>query len=273
MSGGTNYYDASELKDADAFRRSLINGRRFRVAVIDNVKASCLNSPLIDSLVTAKELTGHKLYVGACSTPNYLVFALTGNGLALSRDLAQRTIRILLNEPDRSGGWDDKIDDFLAKHQEKVIADIAAFFDRPKKAMAKHTRWQSWESDVLSRCDSPEVLQNWIASGQQAMDSDRSSADGVADYFAEQIRLLGYSPETQTIHIPNWLAARWLTECSGSNQTLRSANAHIKQLVAGGSLKKLVENPSRRWGRGWLWNAGASEVLYPEIDSRSQNEI
>ncbi len=111
LSGGYYEFDAAEIKEEN-IRKALMNGQRHRVALLDNIKESCISSTTIESLITSATSGGHRLNIGYGSRPNNMTWVMTMNGMSMSRDLAQRTVVIKLAEPRRSGTWDDEVDQF-----------------------------------------------------------------------------------------------------------------------------------------------------------------
>jgi hypothetical protein len=182
------------------------------------------------------------------------------NGISLSRDLAQRTVIIRLYQPSRSGTWDDEVDRFTQEHHEAIVSDVAAFFQRPQKTLTRFTRWASWERAVLSRLNNPEALQKLIEARAATADEDNNTAESIKDYFTEQLRELGYDPDEEVIHLPAEVMRIWLEGATSKDFSKRSSNAHIKQLIDGGSLRNIRINPCRTYGRGWLWNSGNAEA-------------
>jgi hypothetical protein len=253
LTGGNYEFDAKKIEE-ETLRKALVNGEKHRVALLDNVKDSVLSSSIIESLVTSATVAGHRLHVGYGSRPNTITWAVTMNGAAMSRDLAQRAVLIKLTIPVRSGTWDDDVDKFLIDHQEELVSDIAAFFERTPAKLSRWTRWASWEGAILARLKNPDALQRMIENRVAEADEDKATAESIITYFAEQLRDLGYGPESDMVHIPSDIARAWLVESTGKEHSQRSASANIKQLIDGGSLKNFKLNPCRAYGRGWIWN-------------------
>lgn len=254
LTGGCYDFDAKEINETE-LRKKLVNGDTHRIALLDNVRESCLSNATIESLVTSAAIGGHQLHVGYTSRPNTLTWVFTMNGMSLSRDLAQRTVVIKLTEPKRTGTWDDDVDRFIRDHRMDVVADVAAFFDRPASSLERFTRWASWETAILARLDNPKALQKLIERRSGDSDEDHKTALSVKEYFSAQLEDLGFDHENDTIHIPVEIATAWLVEATGKEYSRRSARSTFKGLVDGGSLKNFNENPSRKNGRGWLWNS------------------
>lgn len=277
LSNGSYDIDAKKIDESE-LRKKLVNGETQRVVLLDNVKESCLSSAVIESLITSSWIGGHKLNHGYVKRPNTITWAMTMNGLSLSRDLAQRTVVIKLDKPRRSGAgdWSERFDQFIANHRERIISDIAAFFQRTPAELTHFTRWASWERAVLSRCDNPQALQKMIEHRAGESDEDMSTASSILEYFSERLSHYGFNPDEETIHIPSSLVAEWLEKATGREFNQRSSRALIKNLIDGGSIKNFKENPSRKLGRGYLWNFSAEESvdysLKERIDTRKKRE-
>lgn len=260
---GGHYEIETKKIDEIELRKKLVNGEKHRVVLLDNIKESCVSSAAIESMITADMIGGHKLNVGYTSRPNTLTWSMTMNGMALSRDLAQRTVVIKLCKPSRDGNWEELIGTFTKENHEKIIADIAAFFDRQPVALANYSRWASWEKEVLARLPNPLACQELIRQRRELVDEDHHTAEAIRDFFANELQELGYDPTSQKIHIPSRVMTEWLEEATGKEFGKRSSNAQVKNLIDGGSLKNLQVNPSRKYGRGWIWNALLEgEVIY-----------
>lgn len=253
LTGGCYEFDVKEMKE-EVLRKQLVNGEDHRVALLDNIKESCLSSSTLESLITSAWVGGHQFHFGYSSRPNTMTWAITMNGMSLSRDLAQRTVVIKVTDPKRSGTWDDEVDRFLRDHRDDVVADVAAFFARPQAKLERFTRWASWEVAILSRLENPAALQKLIENRAGESDQDHKTAKSIQEYFTSKLEDLGFNPSEEKIHIPVNIAKDWLIESVGQEYTLRSARAMLKNLIDGGSLKNFGENQSRKNGRGWIWN-------------------
>lgn len=248
-------YELDAKNDEADLRRKLVNGETHRVALIDNIKESCMSSAIIESMITSAWVGGHKLNFGYTKRPNTVTWAMTMNGMSLSRDLAQRTVVIKMDQPARvDGKWDDNVDQFVQKHQEEIIADVAAFFQREPAELSRFTRWASWERNILARCENPEALQKLIESRSGESDQDRETAQSILEYFSDRLSHYGFDPDSDRVHVPTRVATEWLSEAVGKEFNKRSASSTIKNLIDGGSIKNFKPNPSRKNGRGWVWN-------------------
>jgi hypothetical protein len=193
---------------------------------------------------------------------------MTMNGMALSRDLAQRTVVIVLNKPHRDGTWEDRIGAFVRDHREKVVADVAAFFQRSPGMLDQFTRWASWEREILARLKNPRAVQQLIRDRTKNADEDHHTSEAISECFAFHLQQLGYNPTEQKIHIPSKVAAEWLTEATGREYSQRSALAQIKNLIDGGSIKNLTRNASNKFGKGWIWNSSSREPVIYDLQEK-----
>ncbi len=70
-----------------------------RIVAIDNVKTNRLSWAELESMITSPEVSGHRMYSGEATRPNTLLWTLTLNGPAMSRDMAQRSVIMTLGVP------------------------------------------------------------------------------------------------------------------------------------------------------------------------------
>lgn len=267
ISGGFYDFDSRDVKD-ESVKRSFLNGKKFRIALMDNVKDSCLSISVIESLITQSHISGHRLHFGTADRPNLITWAITMNGISLSRDLAERTVIIKLDEPGRSGSWDEEMDSLIENHRDEIISDIARFFQRPERKLSSYTRWASWEKSILSRLKNPELLKKIIKERAGDSDEDKSVAESIREYFEEKLSGYGLDPDEEVIHIPSDTIKDWIINASGKEFNKRSSSAYLKQLVDGGSIRFISPNKSRKHGRGWLWNKNGKtfeEISYELI--------
>src|SRR5690606_18579127 len=94
-----------------------------RLVRVDNVKGSA-GGALIESLITTREISGHRLYSGEASRPNFLTWTATANTPRLSRDLADRAFIIRLRKPEPRPGWRETVLGFANVHRDRILADI-----------------------------------------------------------------------------------------------------------------------------------------------------
>ncbi len=121
-----------------------------RVVRIDNIKEQ-FNSGMIEGLITAPIISGHRLYYGA-ARPHVLTFVLTGNSLRLSRDIAERAFIIRLSKPTYRPEWESEVVNVIAAHRDLILLDILAELKKPATSFTVSVRYAEWAKGVLSRC-------------------------------------------------------------------------------------------------------------------------
>ncbi len=234
-----------------------------RVVGFDNVKQNKLSWGELEAFITAREISGHQMYSGERTRPNTLLWCITLNGPALSKDMAQRSVIIKLAKPTHTGDWEDGLRDFIETHRWRIMGDLAAFLNGPAEPLAKHTRWGKWERDILARLPEPTEAQTVIAERQAAVDVDDEESRIIEDAFRQELERLGYDPDSDAVHIPNVIAREWYVKATGIQTSTTGAMRAINQAATEGTLHGLKLNPSRTHGRGVLWAmAGFTAVAY-----------
>jgi hypothetical protein len=236
-----------------------------RIVCLDNVKANALSWPELEARITAREISGHQMYSGERTRPNTLLWCITLNGPSLSKDMAQRCVVIRLGQPTHSGDWEDSLRTFVDEHRWQIIGDLATFFAEAAPPLAKHTRWGSWEREVLARLPEPEEAQRVIGERQGEVDATDEEAADIEDFFRQKLQWLGYNPETQAVHIPNGIARDWYMRATGLTLSTTAVTRSVKQGADEGTLKNLSVNTGRKYGRGLLWGKGSA---YYELEER-----
>jgi hypothetical protein len=254
LTGGV--IDVGANDDPDKLKARLLSGegRRRRIALIDNAKSRKLSSAELESMITCSTISGRANYVGEASRPNSLLWCVTMNGISLSRDMAQRSVIIKLALPQYSGTWKEDTLAYVREHRDAILGDLIAFLRGPKKELRRYSRWGSWERHVLSLLPEPSEAQKLIAERQGESDVDDEETSQIADHFSEHLRNLGYSVDSEVILIPSRVAAVWYAESIGSRDTSQSkASRDLGQKMESGMLKSLHPLRRKDLGRGFVW--------------------
>ena len=122
-----------------------------RVVRIDNIKEQ-FSSAMVEGLITAPIISGHRLYHGEASRPNVLSFILTGNALRLSRDIAERAFVIRLSKPVYRPEWESEVMSYVTTNRDRIIWDILAELRKLAAAFSVSTRYAEWARGVLAHC-------------------------------------------------------------------------------------------------------------------------
>jgi len=146
-----------------------------RIVRMDNVK-SLTSSALLESLITARVISGHRLYSGEAQRRNTLTWVITGNGMRLSRDLADRAFIIRLTKPELTPGWEDSLTDYIRRYRDLILSDIIARLKAAPVAHSGRDRWQAWTDGLLARAV-PEDGPNTAAAVIKANQTRRNECD------------------------------------------------------------------------------------------------
>lgn len=276
LSGGFveigNGMDAEKLKD-----RLLNQDAAKRIARLDNVKTTKLSNEGIEALITSPVISGHKMYVGGTSRPNLMTWFITMNGPLLSRDLAQRCVAIMLKRPVHDGDWYKQARHYITQNKEAIFCDIAAFFERPQATDIDYSRRGLWEKEVLARVEKAADVARVIKAREDEMDDDQKSSQEIEEFVYYKLRDLGFMSPMK-VHIPNKVMTAWAHQAIGDSSSKFKNNQFATNLLARlenvGLLFFISKNPSRKYGRGWLYssNSDDSPINYSLVEKFSDDE-
>ena len=264
---------------ADVKKRLLSDAARQRRLVrLDNVKSLKFSWADLEGLITSPEVSGWKLWKGEGRRPNTMVWAITLNGAALSRDIAQRVIPIRLRRPVYSPTWESDLKEFVDARRWEIFADCREILEGPGVALTPRTRWAPWEKQVLSRCIGVTACQETIVARQEEFDADGEEAAVVRDYFLERIEAAGRNPFAEKIFLSNRVAGQWLNEASRTSHDTHRATAVLKNL----GIDELHKNDHTRGPRGergfhWIGDHADPDAdvrqLDPSVSGSRQNDM
>jgi hypothetical protein len=232
-----------------------------RVVLLDNIKTSKMSWAEVESMITAPEISGKRMYAGEATRPNVLTWVLTLNGISLAKDLAQRFIVTKLAkwkthpvpEGESVPAWDEETAQLLAERRWDIIGDIKAFFEREPVKLRDCSRWGAWERAVLARLPEPEEAQRVIEERQGEVDADDEEASDIEEFIAKKLSDYGYDPVRDRVHIPVLTATAWYETVTNTKVGKTQATRVLKQAAEEEIFKRLRLNPSRAKGRGFLW--------------------
>jgi len=245
--------NVSAKDDISAITKRIINDRAHkRCVLLDNVKAERFSWGDFEGLVTGETVGAWLNYVGDEIRPNRFTYAITLNGAALSEDLAQRTVMIRLARPsyDHNGeAWATVIDRYIDEHRDRIMADVAAVFDRKPEPIKALQRWAVWTHEVLARCPNPHALQNLILKRQAGINDDQATADEFGRLLAERIRQkYSVDPDSACVWIASGVLVPIVAEFTGEKTALANVSKKLNRIRPPGLIKK-----DRKLGKGWLW--------------------
>lgn len=128
--GGIIELQPGRKMEEQLFDRILSEQGAFKsVLRIDNLKFT-LNSGLLESIITARELSGKKMYSGESSRPNDMMLIITMNSVKVSPDIARRAFFIHLEQPAIRGAWAGEYSE-LMKRGEELTSDAGHILSGP----------------------------------------------------------------------------------------------------------------------------------------------
>ncbi len=249
-----------------------------RIALLDNVKTTRFSWAELESLITADQIDGHRMYVGHASRPNLFTWIITLNGASLSTDLAQRVVEIKLATPKYSDAWEGEIDAFIDQNREAILGDLIAFLRGPGRKLDRPARWSHWEGAVLSRVESPNQCQELFLSRQGESDVEQEEGEIIEDYFADRLRWLDYDPERNDVFIPNPIVVRWYNKATGDKRKTTAVTRMLHQLASEKriyQIKPKAKQPGTGT-RGVQWighHADAEGKMFQDIEKRIARKL
>ncbi len=268
------HIDISDREDIGTIKQRLLSpdAAPKRIVLLDNIKKSRFSWAELESLVTIDAISGKRMYVGEATRPNYLCWIVTLNGASLSTDMAQRVIEIQIREPDYDPSWEETVNRFIGENRPAIFADLVGFFQRPKKTLRRHSRWATWEGQVLARVEDPDACLDLILERRGLADVEEEEGRIVEDYFAARLAALEFDVDRADVFIPNSVAARWYNAATGDRAKVAAASRGLRQMISEGRISRLVTARAGSAGaRGFRWvgeHADASDVTHYNLEQR-----
>lgn len=244
-----------------------------RVGLIDNIKSMRFSWAELESLITTPVISGKRLYVGEAVRPNTITWMMTLNGVSLATDMAQRSVIIKLARGANAGTWYEDTIRFVDDNRQRLIGDVISALQAERFPLHSYTRWAAWERDILSRLPEPGDAQKLILERQGEADSDSDEAGIIEDFFAEQLSKFSYDPQVAQVRIPVAVVGKWY--CWATNESAKTAavTKKLKQMANEGQTKLLAPDPSRHYGRCFIWTGPAADVHNQPISNDLQTRI
>jgi hypothetical protein len=162
-----------------------------RVALLDNVKGR-RDSAGLESIVTAKEITGHRLYVGNTSRPNLLTYVVTANVPRLSKDLADRSVIVHVGKARHAdSGFMEWARNFIETHRASMIGDAIEALAAPPVCSIPdegRDRWGAWQDGVLAKIEGGDKASIEAKARRKAADVDTEDSEDIADAIRAHIK-------------------------------------------------------------------------------------
>ena len=150
-----------------------------QVVLLDNVKGTLSNSTL-EAMISDDWLNGHRLYSGDSSRPNLCTWLITGNGMRLSRDMAQRSFFVDLTLPAYCSDWDKNFMHYVVDNADFMVADAIHILQtaRALTTLGLNDRFSLFCGDVLVPACTHPALAAWVgADVQTVLQQNRARRD------------------------------------------------------------------------------------------------
>jgi len=246
------YFELTEHESWEQTRRSLTNDETIgrRCILIDNVKSPMRHSGL-ESLITATETSGWKLFRGYQKRPNRLTIFVTSNAPELSRDLIDRSVVLHIGQQKRTTGWSERARRFLEERRPQFLADALNILAQPPECTIEAIdRWSPWQQAILTRFVNGNELAKRIIADRPLHDADLRLAEDVSAIIQKMI------PPGRTEHYlhKTELNKKLILESVFGDMTSPSITRAIRRLLTFEPLKNLRDT-TRRDPRQWLWQS------------------
>jgi hypothetical protein len=257
------HIDVSAGEDIEQLKTRMLTpgARTKRIALLDNVKTLRLSWAELEAMITSPIISGRQLYVGEGQRPNLLTWFITLNGVSMATDMAQRSVIIKVVRGKNDGPWWEQTRQFIDRHRGRIIGDIIGALRAEPYQLAEFTRWATWEQHVLCRLPEPGEAQRLILDRQGEANCELDEAEIIEEHFSEQLAKLGYDPQTAQVRIPVAIAARWFGWATGEPTKTAAASKRLHQMAGEGQAKRIAPDPSRTYGRGFIWTGARADVV------------
>lgn len=268
------HVEVSQADEAAIIRQRLLSpeGINKRLARLDNVKSLRFSWADLESIITTPVISGKRMYVGEAARPNTLTWVVTLNGVALSTDMAQRSIVIRLRKPSRRPNWESDVTAHVLENRADIVADIRHFFELSPKPITTHSRWAAWEGDVLAKLPDAEALQQVIRERSAESDADADEASIIEEFFYEQLDTLDYNPDSDQVLIPSNIAANWYGQATHDKRPISHVCRILHQAAGEGKFDRLASYRSMEF-RGFCWNREPETEINGVKNTRVHTDI
>ena len=249
---------STRLDSNDLTKRLLsLEAKKSRIVLFDN--EVCTTQKIANagmaSLFTTGQISGHEMYKGEGTRPNYLVWIMTLNSVTLDSDFASRCIPIALKKPKVSVNWQEKLNTFIEENRWTLIATMIELLKRETEYTTPRTRWGLWENQVLSKVPglNREAVLELVVSRQKEYDNDLDENEMIIDALMNLIEAQNKDMKSLRFII----SGQDMAELVRNALHLKQGNTWIlrlvKDIIAKGDYPPLKKHDTNR-ARGFMWD-------------------
>lgn len=261
------YMDINAQSSSEVIMQRLLSdeGMAARICRIDNIKTNRFSWDALESVITAKFITGKKMWVGEARRANNVIWVMTVNGPSFSTDMSQRSIEIHLKKPEkRVADFLPRLQNFIANNKQEIAGDAIAMLKRVKHDIPVDLqidgRWSYWFSEIVGRiCTEPQRAEEIYSKimhvtnvRQHGNDDESQDAEEFSAYICNELMKFGYRLN-QAVHISHQILAEWYREYSNSRGETRAIVKSLKRSIEQGQITILHENSSHKYARGFVY--------------------
>ena len=185
--------------DRDTITKRLLTSASKRLIRVDNVKGK-LSSDSLESLITTRNISGHRLFTGDSTIPNLFTWIITFNQPDFSKDMAQRAIPIRLGRPGYDPKWFPKVRKYVEENRWNILCDIIRILKSDATVeFTKHPRFPEWADAVLNRCTTNANVTYDIEKRQKMVEYEESLMNAILDIIEMNIDQYNFYVEGDTI--------------------------------------------------------------------------
>lgn len=230
-----------------------------RAVLIDNIRRK-FDNPEIESMITAREIHGHRMYHGQASRPNLITWFLTSNIPQLSHDLAERSVIINIGTQRANASFVAETYEWIDRHRPSLVASILGILageDRSPVQSQHLDRWAKWQTGVLAKVEGGDAAAKLARDRRAEVNADAEDAEDIAEKIASKLRV-GYSldPDRCRVFIQGKVLHHWLVQMEldegGKALNHRGVASFLRSRIGTGPLKVLQPVRSET-GKGYAW--------------------
>lgn len=234
-------------------------GMNTRTVLLDNLKSRKFSSSALESLLTAKVISGKRNYHGEGQIPNYITCCLTANAGSFSHDISERAVVIHLDRPQYTLDWRSNVGRFVAENRWRIIGDVIAELRSESHPTVSLTRWGEWQRGVLTKLPEPDRLVHLINQRSGEINEDAEEADVLRSEIIKAIKspLSGVSipPEESVVWFSNQQMSVLVHRATNERTNTVHASRYVSSLVV-----KELRKRKRGEDKGWLWTGSKAPL-------------
>lgn len=229
----------------------------YRVALIDNFTGTVRDDEMT-GLITMPTIDGRASHGRQSRRANFITWVITTNEPSFSTDIASRVAMIRLAPCDREKrpNWNSEIRAFVKAYAKHIAMDAIEKLKGEKTKVTRHTRFASWDTDVLGCLENPDDVVMRMLEEQMSHDTDTAEITEFLHALRVRHPAPPHSPpvilkSTDLAEVWNTMKSREFTPQQVAQQI---KNAGSRGGLTGSDGKPVLEHRKRNGLMVWLWS-------------------